>query len=295
MFSRRQVTAQPTPDGNQVRPFYVKAITSEDHVVLNGFPYKPKFWARAETAISASGEYYSLARLDPRELYLDCHTRFLAGDDLWDDTAGVWRPYFSNGVDYYWEADPAHKPTPERLEYRVGKEIMDFDALTFQPGDYLASNFNQGMDDAAEYTAVMVCSLENPMGYTVMRSEIDGVVANESFNVFSGTKNRDVPTLLHPAQITPCIIVLSVQRPIISLYVVGPDRKVSFGTLVSSEVDIPDLKFRLGQDLFSVSNAYMHVFEWTLFPYAVKTTSADPDRLNIYQLISAYGSVYGAR
>lgn len=293
-FSRRQVTQQPIPDGNKVRPWVTKTFTVDEHVILNGFPYVPKYWARAETAISATGEYFATDRLDPRELNLDCQARFLPGDDLWDDTAGVWRPFFSNGVDYYWEADPAHKPTPDRIEYRIGKEILSFDVLTFNPGDYLASNFNQGMDDAVEYTAVIVCSLENPTPYTIMRSEIDGVDVGETFGLSSGAVRRSVFSRQHPTQIVPCIIVMSVQRPIVSLWVIGPDRNVLYGSLITKEVDIPDLKFRLGQDLFSVSNAFMHVFEWTLFPYAVKDKNI-AGQLNVYQLAALYGSVFGAR
>lgn len=294
-IARRRVSEEFNELVGDVKPFSLKSFSPQNYLLKNGFPHVPKYWVQAVTGLSATGEFYAVERQSPRELSIRCHSRFLPGEDLWDDTAGVWRPFYTQGIDYYWVADPAHKPVPQTLDFRVNKEIIDLEVLTFSPGDFLDSSFNEGIDDAVEYTMVVVVSLENPLGFTVVRSASEGIWATEAYQVFSGTRFLDVKTLAHPAQITPAVLVLSVQPPHATLWVITPDRKIFTNTVTNPDMATSHMQFSLGKNLNDVATAYMHVLEFTLFDYAVKDSTAVADRYNIYQLASLYGSVYGAR
>jgi len=262
-------------------------------MIVNGYKMVPKVWVRGRAVATSDGSYIDSARLRPTELQVDCHSRFLAGSDFYDDIAGVWRPFYTRGVDWYWTTDPVAKPTYMDLEYRIGKEILTFDVLNFQDQDFLRSAFNGDLDDAAEYTVVMVASFDNPTGYMAMSTPQRDFLINEAFTVLDTT--TAVPrTLSHPAQIDPAIVVLSVRPPTTRIWVASPDNQVAYASAITP-AQSQDMIFQLGRKLgVTAGGANMKLMEWSLFDYAVQSDGTT-GQYNVNQIISLYSSVYGAR
>ena len=292
-LSRRRVTDEFNRLVGDVRPFKLVSFQPQDYVLRYGLPYVPKYWAQAVTAVSATGEFFAVERPSPREIEVRCHTRFLAGTDLWDDPAGVWRPFYSEGIDYFWVADPLYKPQPQTLDFRIRKEILDLDVLTFSPGDFLDSSFNTGIDDALAYTMIVVVSTEAPTDYTIARSEHEGIWAGESYKVFSDANSVSVSSLRPPTQISPSVLIMSVSPPTATLWVSTPDRKLYKNTVTNHAMGTTQMVFSLGKSLNDAAEAYMHVLEFTLLDYPVRTTEANRERYNLYQLAALYSSMYG--
>lgn len=282
-FSAPSRSAFVAPDP---RPIQLRSFLPGPAVIKDGFPVVPQIWARAEMLASTSGEFLNYDRPNPRDVMVECHSRFVAGNDLWDDIAGVWRPYDTTGVDYYWVADPAKKPTAQEYSYRVGKEVLNLDALLFQDTDELVSRFNQDLDDASELTMVLVASFDNPTNYTALTNGPRSIRVSELFELHDGGRHNTAKTLQHPTQIAPCILIYSVRPPSATLWVVAPDRKMYTTTLTGTDEAVP-MRFTLGP-------APMRVVEVAFFDYAVRQVEPIEEQLNLFQLAALYSSMYGA-
>lgn len=291
----RPVLHRVTDDADQSlpRPIDLTSFVPEDGMIVNGYKMVPKVWVRGKAVATTDGSFIDSARLRPTELQVDCHSRFLAGSDFYDDVAGVWRPFYTRGVDWYWITDPACKPTYMDLEYRINKEILTFDVLNFQDQDYLRSSFNTDMDDAAEYTVVMVASFDNPTGYVGMSTPQRNFLVNEKFTL-QEVNTSTISTAAHPAQIDPAIVIISVRPTTTRVWIASPDNKVAVGTAIALPGS-QDMIFQLGRKLGDITGgANMKLMEWTLLDYAVQSTGTT-GQYNVNQIISLYSSVYGAR
>lgn len=283
------------PKSNPPVPIDLYSYQPEDGFMWEGHPIVPKMWARAQGIATTDGEYVDSDRPTPRDVPVDCHSRFLPGTDLYDDIAGVWRPFFTKGADYYWATDPTKKPTADEVQYRIGKELITLDCLAFQAGDYLYSSFNTDNDSATEYTIVMVLSFDGPANDAFFASYDRTLWLKETIELTDGFyPTVKIKTVANPTQIDPMVLIVSVRPPNTKIWIVSPDRKVAYSPSLTQQV-AQGLSFTIGRDIWvSTGTVALKLLEWTMFEYAVQPTTTGPNQLNLNQMIALYSSMYGA-
>ena len=298
---RRRVQRPPSVDDENIVPFKLASFEPEPYMLKNGFPHVPQIWVKGEPVVSTTGEYQLSTRPAPTEEDLPgTRARWVAISETWDGIAGEWKPVSSSGINYKWTSVAGSEPSIDELDYRLGKEIFRHSAMRFTPGDFLLSSFNEGIDDATDYTIAMVASLELPTGYQVLRHGSTkatgvGISVNEDFDFTYGGVNGSVNTIQHPGQMTPVYIILSVGAPRATLWVgTAPNRMKRMQIQAPAMGSLP-MQFALGRDWLDEADATMYIMDLAIFPHEA---SALPDRLtnypSVFQIMNFYSNIYGA-
>ena len=299
--SRRGVERPPRIDDENVVPFRLTSLEAEPYVLKNGFPDVPPVWVKAEPLVSISGEYQLLNRPSPTEQHLQgARARFVAVEDTWDDIAGVWSPVASEGINYKWITTAGSEPSLDEITYRLGKEVFTQSAMRFLPGDFMTSSFNEGIDDATDYTVAMVVSLEVPTGYQVLRSGGTkasgvGISVNEDFDFSYGGVNASVNVPQHPARMTPVYLILSVGAPRCTLWVGTAPNRMQRMQIQASHMGSRPFQFSLGQDWASVADATMYIMDMAFFPHEASFyPDSETPYPSVFQIMNYYTNIYGA-
>lgn len=286
------ITAPGSIESSQVVPMKNRGFVPEEGPLLHGFPIAPMFWVKANTLASAEGEFLGGDRLQPTDVEMGVHTRFLA--EHFDNVAGTWRPYYTEGLDYYFRSPPGLAPNIEEVEYRLGKEVITVPSLRFNPGDYLISEFNQGRDDASAFAAAMVLLIQPPLGYTVFSTQNDqheiAVQMNNNVRLFYGNSVSSFPVGVPPTTFVPAYLIVSSNGYSVSSYLASSTKRVYSATASQMALDVPDMKFTIGKTHKGKATGTFNLMEFNLFPHELSATTSP----SIYDVIGELSAAYGA-
>jgi hypothetical protein len=287
------VSAPETFTQQKVVPFQDLSFIPGEGLVINGFPTVPKIWVKGESLVSATGQFISSTRLDPTELDINAHSRFLPNG--FDDTAGVWRPFFTKGLDYYWRSPSGLSPRTEEIDYRIGKEVIRTPTLRFNIGDYLISSFNNGIDDAGSFAVALVVVPQTPLGYTLFSTQNStheiSLDIESQISLHYGDQSGKVNYGISPAAMTPAYIIVSSNGNSATCYIGTSSRSVSSTRLVQRDLDIPKMKFTLGKTRLGKATGTFNLMELCLFDHQLNTRS----KPSVYDVIGQLSAAYGAR
>lgn len=313
--AKRAITVKPDVDVAKVKPFSLTSFTPGDFMLHNGFPEAPPIWTKIDTLVSSTGEYLDYKRDDPTDVDIPCHSRWIANDATMDQISGRWNPAYTEGADYYFIAPAGFAPNVEQITYTVGKELIDATALSFAPGDLLNSSFNNGVDDAVEWSIVMVGAMHAPLSYTLLSTppEVpditigvslkfgltveDPLITKKIKDLVTGVESivtaplkgmADTPAL--PSNMEPVYIILSRQPPKTVMTVATGLHALHQVVLNGKSTDTTDMKWILGG-----SNSQFHLMEFALFDYSLNRTDSDSETLNVFEALHLFSSIYGAR
>lgn len=293
-FGRRQMIV---PDSD-ARPFTLSSFTPDPFMVNKGFPDRPPLWVDVQTLVSATGEYLLQDRLDPTDVIIPCHSRFIANDATWDPIAGTWNPSYTQGLGYSFVAPAGFAPNLQEVSYRIGKEVITGTALTFTPGDVLSSDFNSGIDDAVSFSVVMVAVMHAPLGYTLLSTPPDeprlSIEVTNRFTLTAGTRSASDILSILPTQAVPVYVVLSVKPPVTSMWIATGPNKMWPVSIKGTDAPTTAMKFQLGQGYTGTTEAWFDLMEFSLWDYPLQRTEDDRNRMNLAEAISHYSSIYGA-
>ena len=281
----------------EVVPHKDRAFEAESFVVLRGKPTKPRYWVRAKSAATADGTSYSHTRVNPTDMDIGAHTRFIASG--FDSTSGIWRPYESGGIDYYFRSPPGLAPHLNDVEYKIGREMFSQNALRFNVGDYLVSEFNRGRDVASRFAIAMVFVPDVPLDYTVLstqnaNAEIEVTLRGGYQLAYGGA--RSLLTLDRPAtSMAPTYLILSSDGHSTALYIATGNNKV-YSTQVSSVMeDLATMAFTVGKTRNGKATATFNLLEFCVYDYELKTRNSDSDEMTVNDVIGKLSAVYGAQ
>ena len=284
--SGRPSTRSVVVPDEDVVPWDLTSFIPEPHLLRSGWPDVPDIWVRGHGLCSSNGEYLDASRPDPFAVYRNAHARFIASDVSWDETAQIWKPYYSNGVDYTFTS-PGLPPIVEEISYLASSEMLYRDALRLYPGVVLVSDFNAGRDDASTFGVALVAYLHSPTGYPILyiggNHPIQIDVSDAVYLTFD-SKTARVPTLGHPAACVPMYLILSV-TPTTATLTVGPSvNKMTTIVMDRKQPVTTDMEMIIGSVSPSISNVSMHLLDFSIFNESVTTGEV------LNQLTCAYGS-----
>lgn len=243
----------------------------EEHVILKGFPYQPKFMVSSDYLISANGSYVP-DRLYPWDAVFEgAHTRFIA-TDTFDSISGKWNPFYSAGVNYYFTSPTTPQPFLEEIEYQIGKQFYTTNGIRITPGGYLESSFNDSLDDASSFMIAMAGIIHSSERAALLSVGVSSgssieISADEYLYVRNQYDTATFKTAVHPSKMLPFFMVL----------VNNPERtelQVSTGPNRTNRIIIPnrdvsrDLKVTVGKTVGGTATLDADIFELTVFPYA---------------------------
>lgn len=138
-------------------PFYATHVRADDAPIFNGYPKASNAWVRVRPVLSAEGLVSGANRPRPGEIELDSDVRFIAGEDYFNESTGVWTPHTSNRQNYYM-AGPNLLTTPvlEEYTYVSGREVITNGAFRISDGTSFLCQFHDGLDSYNAMTLSMV-------------------------------------------------------------------------------------------------------------------------------------------
>lgn len=282
---------RPEDTTEKVVPMVDRSFEAQEGFLRNGHPVIPPIWVRGRSMASMTGEYVSRHRISAEELEIDCHTRFLADD--FDATAGVWRPFFTKGSDYYFRTPAGLSPVHRHLEYRVGKEVLTVPALRFTPGDYMLSEFNRGADQAGAFSIAMVMMIEPELGYTIISSQADqeevAVHADTAMKITYGDHTVTASAPFSPTSLVPAYVILSLDGMTATLSFGSSSTKVHSATISNRHLEMNRLKLTIGRTQQGKSTGTFHLMEFVLFDHPLNRVSEQ----SVTDVISRLSGVYG--
>jgi len=284
VISPRQETSANTPSGDKLVGF-----SSEPWVLVNGFPQVPRYWVNAKSSITLDGTSYDQNRPNPTDVDMGSHTRFIA--NAFDDFGGTWRPFYTEGADYFFRSAPGLAPHKNTVDYRIGKELFNVEALRFNPGDYLISSFNNGRDDAAQFTFALAMIPDAPTDYTVLStqnstSEIS-VHLSGSYKLTYGGQSSTLSLNLPATAMVPTYLILTSDGRSATLFIATSTKRIYSVTLNQSEAEISDLAFTIGKTRLGKATSTFNLIEANLYGYGV-------NRLTVPDIIGRLSGLYGA-
>lgn len=246
-----------------------------------GLPRQAQLSVLADTLCSTSGEFLSSARQRPEEVRLGTEARWLPQDFA----AGRWGAFTGSVQPWSWTG------TPESitLAYRRGKENFAFPALSFDPGDFLTSDF--GIGEVNELTLSGVVMLRLPLEYTVFSAgEGDQdwkVVASPNIRLETLARKVYSRRPLAASTATPLFFTAVVKPPVTTVYISSGPGFTTAMSVRHLEAAPVALKMLIGKHQGEDALANMELLEVSVDTYA--RTGSEVQELN-----AAYGSIYGS-
>jgi len=138
-------------------PFYATHVRADEAPIFNGYPKATSAWVRVRPVLSAEGLISGANRPRPGEVSLDSDVRFIAGEDYFNESTGVWTPHNSNRQNYYMRG-PNLLTTPllEEYTYISGREVITNGAFRISDGTSFLCEFHDGLDSYNAMTLSMV-------------------------------------------------------------------------------------------------------------------------------------------
>ena len=177
----------------------------------------------------------------------------------------------------------------DRHDYRLGKELLDRAALRFTPGDYLYSSFNNGVDDATQFSMTLVISPLVPTGYTVLSTQDDqsemSVSVDDGFVLSYGNVSAKIP-MGNRVGTTPVYLVLTNDGTSASLWVGTSAQNMVSRTIRMPEAQVQRMRFYLGKTHSGKATASMLLMDLLLHDEAL-------DKSGVYQTVADLATTYG--
>ena len=290
----RQRGVQPPPNVNDSRIANMTgvALIPEPHVLRKGFPYSPPLSLVCPAELSADGTYIPERTYPWESVYTDAHTRFLAQENMVDDIAAKWHPFYTSGIDYYFTWSGLIEPRLEEIEYRIGKELYPTMSMRIVDDASLVSSFNDGFDDASSFMIAVAGVINSAERASLMRvgdtlADSIEIGVDEYFYIRNQYGTATMKTPMHPAKMLPFYMVL-INDPTKTELNVAMGTSRIFRAIIPNRDAVRSLKVRIGEDLAGSKTLDMNLFEATLFPYAY----GGP--MSSQQIITAMADVYGS-
>lgn len=150
-------------------PLHSKAFEVDEWRVMNGWPIEvPPYDIRCESLISVTGEVLA-DRMDPTALRTGALIRWVADNQLWDETALRWSPTQSDIGPIAWEGFAPNAPVLVDYEYRIEDERLYCYALNFDSdsANYLTASFEGYLSGITGFTIIMMMSPNSAYGNNV--------------------------------------------------------------------------------------------------------------------------------
>jgi hypothetical protein len=160
------IESQEVPGG--LYPMVARAFEMDEYRVMAGWPVAiPKYEIRAETMVSANGEYFT-DRDDPTAITTGAVLRWVADEALFDELALEWRTIQnSTGQPVTWKTSVQYAPILiDDYTYRVKNEVFKVQALNFDSDNqnHMWCDLSTTIGGAAGYTLIMVMSPNSTFG-----------------------------------------------------------------------------------------------------------------------------------
>lgn len=221
---------------DRVVPRRAISLIPEDAMMLNGFPRVPLSGVQAKAMFTTNGVVYS-ERISLENINDDTWASFNADDNYWDPVTGIWTPIrTASPVLYQLVGVPGTVPTMDEIEYRSGKELFVRDALFFDNTVTLAASFNDGLDDATNFTLAMALFCVDP-GPNNLVVFADGATIGTTSTGLTATMDGQgwsvtIPT--GPMRLGPMFLILELKPPIANLYAGYSPNRIYKGSSVVS-------------------------------------------------------------
>jgi len=267
------------------------ALIAPKHVTRHGYPVFPQLLVSSKALLTADGSYVPDLTYPYDAIFDDVHTRFIAQDNLFDDTANVWTPFLSSGVNYYFTWSGLNEPRMEQIEYRIDKLVYPMNSIRLEEGTSLVSSFNSNMDDASSFMIAIAGLVNSTERATLLRvGDVMGTSISIEIDEFFVIRNQygsaTVKTTVHPAKMIPFYMVLINDPTKTELNIATGNSRISRATIPNQD-STRSLELFVGESLSGTKTLDMNLFELTFFPYAYGgPMSAD-------EIIKAMSDVYG--
>lgn len=268
------------------------AMVPPQHVIRHGYPVFPKFLVESVSALTADGSYVPELTYPWEISFQDAHTRFIAQENTFDDTANIWNPFFSSGVDYYFTWSGLIEPRLEEIEYLIGKMIYRVNSIRIEEAAALVSSFNSGMDDAASFMIAMAGVINSSDTASLIRvgdtmGDSIEVSVDEFFSIRNQYGTAVLKPTMHPAKMIPFYMVLMNDPSRTEIYVATGTSRMYKATIPNQDAT-RSLQVFIGEDISGNKTLDLNLFELTLFPYAYGGPMTPTQIIN--EMADAYGS-----
>lgn len=292
---RVAIRSGKTVEGKIPIPFSSRSFIPDDSMIYNGWPMTPEIWVRAATSVTSDGTFINLDRPDPYSAPLVGMVRFIASSQNYNEISGIWNPYYSDLVDYYWTS--LTTMFLEDITYIIGKELVTRKALRFLPGSRMNSMFNSGNDQSQNFGLAMTLILHAPGNYPIF-SVPDPNVSGDSLVVISvsdvitlsvkdpNTKITTIyylPMLKNPLSIIPLYLFFLYTTEGITLYVGNSMYSMTTLTVSFYHPGVLPMKFIIGANNLMTPTGAFQLMDMVIFT---------PSDLN--QVIAMLTTIYGS-
>lgn len=290
-FARRII--EPDSDPSSPRLVLEQSLVPREYVLRDGLPYAPDIHVTSNAYISADGIYDDFSTYPWNNIFGQrAHSRFIALSDFWDDGGSRWSPFYTQGIDYWFEWSGTIVPLFENIEYFIGKRVFQFDSIRIPYGAALNSSFNGGIDDAQDFMIAMAGVINSSEDASLIRigstpSTAVEVTVNDVLTVTNQYGEGILKTIAHPSAMVPFYLVLIVNSTTTEL-------RVATGTSRALTIKIPSVQtvrsmdVNIGEDLGSSKTLDMNLFEVSIFPFSYGG-DISPE-----EIIESMADVYGS-
>jgi hypothetical protein len=217
-FVAPKVVYSPTLNIDRLVVRRTISLTPEDSFPLNGMPQVPDIGIKVQSMVDVNGVVFA-DRPGLEEINDDSYASFIADDAYFDSITGIWTPFRDNSSALYQlVGNPGQYPTMVSNEYRVAKELIVHDALRFDD-QTLHTNFNQGLDDATNFTIALAIDPLDPGPHELLTFSDGSTISIVSSGLLGFMDNRHwsvkIPTGL---SFKPMFVVLELKPPTVTLY-----------------------------------------------------------------------------
>jgi hypothetical protein len=155
-FISARVVYDTPPDTDRIVPRRTVSLVPEDAMMFRGMPRVPDIGVEADFLIDVDGVAYG-ERPSLQDANDDSWASFVADEQFYNPVTGIWTPvHDSSPVVYELDGSAGNSPSLVSVQYRSKKELFIADAISFDdPTSTMVANFNQGMDDSANFTLAM--------------------------------------------------------------------------------------------------------------------------------------------
>ena len=284
-----------------LHPFTATYVRADAAPIYRGYPKATPLWVRVQPVLSAQGEVVSSNRPRPAELQIDSDVRFVAHEDYWDETTGVWRAFQSNRQNYFMRGpNLALAPVLEETTYVSGREVITTGSFRISDGTKFLCEFHDGLDSFVNSTISMVIGPNPQTGeYPLLDwwhanaptgDQRLALWLNDKIDFFYGGTGGSVDQIAGLNKTRPLFVTAVIESPVIKLTVAYSPRHAFTASKVSPlGARSQWMRLQVGGSylpLTTETEADFNLFEFNLWDRALSPAE-------IVLLNSAYASTYG--
>jgi hypothetical protein len=219
-FISARVEYKTPPDTDRIVPRRTVSLVPEDSMMFHGMPRVPDIGVEADFLIDVDGVVYG-ERPSLQEVNEDSWASFVADEEFYDPVTGIWTPvHDASPVLYNLVGAPGASPALVSVQYRSKKELFIADAISFDETMTMVANFNQGMDDATNFTMAMALTpiTDSPSNLITFDDGSTVGINQSGLSVSMDGLNWFVKIPQGPLQLAPMFLILEITPPKSVLY-----------------------------------------------------------------------------